>query len=275
MNELFKRAITGFLYIFLLLSAIKLDVDAFDFLFLIFGLACLLEFKKLVHLPGYSAFVSFLLLWWIFMHLKVDLFFSYLLLFISLMCCVYLVSLLFSNTKETQLPNEHKFMLALFYIGGGCLFLPFIYRLESDNGYHLADAQVTMIGILCIIWVSDSFAYIVGKNFGKKKLFEKISPKKTVEGFWGGFFGALITSCIISYYSDKPLWKWIILGIVLIISGTLGDLVESKFKRSANTKDSGTLLPGHGGLLDRLDSLIFASPFAFLTLLILDYFKDY
>lgn len=84
--------------------------------------------------------------------------------------------------------------------------------------------------------------------------------------------GAMIIATAISYYSAHPLWQWLVLAIILVITGTLGDLVESSFKRAANVKDSGTILPGHGGLLDRLDSLIFASPFAYFTLLIFELF---
>lgn len=271
MNELFKRAITGFIYIFLLLSAIMLNVDAFDFLFLIFGMICLFEFKKIVRLKGYSIFLTFLFFWWIFMHLKLDPFLIYILLIATILCNIYLTSLLLGNIKENKLPNEYKFLIALFYIGGGSLFLPFIYRFEIHN-FEQSEAQITMIGILCIIWASDSFAYLVGKSIGKNKLFERISPKKTIEGFFGGLVGALLTAYLISLYSQKGIWMWLIIASVLVISGTIGDLIESKFKRTAKVKDSGTILPGHGGLLDRLDSLIFASPFAYLTILLIEIF---
>ena len=129
-----------------------------------------------------------------------------------------------------------------------------------------------MIGLLCIIWASDTFAYLTGKAFGKHKLFERISPKKTIEGFLGGLVGAMIISILIDIYSVRPMWQWIILAVVLVVTGTIGDLVESSFKRAAKVKDSGTILPGHGGLLDRLDSLLFASPFAYLTLVIFELF---
>jgi len=125
-----------------------------------------------------------------------------------------------------------------------------------------------MISVLVLIWVNDSFAFIVGKNFGKRKLFVSVSPKKTIEGFIGGFICALITAYIIS---DSPLnstnfslINWFIIAAIVSIIGTIGDLVESKLKRQANIKDSGTIMPGHGGILDRLDSLLFAAPFVYL-----------
>ena len=107
---------------------------------------------------------------------------------------------------------------------------------------------------------------------GKNRLFPSISPKKTIEGFVGGLIFACIAGYIISLY--EPIitaWQWLLLAIVIVVMGTLGDLLESKFKRVAEVKDSGAILPGHGGILDRLDSLVFAAPFAYLTLILFSY----
>ncbi len=122
-----------------------------------------------------------------------------------------------------------------------------------------------MISILSIIWVNDSFAFLVGKNFGKHKLFPSVSPKKTIEGLLGGLVFSLLTGFFISKYnSDFSTLNWLIIAVIVSIIGTIGDLVESKFKRQANIKDSGNIMPGHGGILDRLDSLLFAAPFVYL-----------
>ena len=180
----------------------------------------------------------------------------------------------------------------MLYVGGGCLFISLLYKVEIYKNEQeitaasfafwefsqwqfseaFSEAQHTMIALLAIIWASDSFAYVSGRFLGRTKLFPSVSPKKTVEGFIGGFVGALLVAAWLSLYSNKELWKWLVIAAVLVVAGTLGDLVESKFKRVAGKKDSGTILPGHGGLLDRLDSLIYASPFAFVTILILSYF---
>jgi phosphatidate cytidylyltransferase len=122
-----------------------------------------------------------------------------------------------------------------------------------------------MISILSIIWINDSFAFLVGKNFGKKKLFPSVSPNKTVEGFIGGMFFSLLASLVISkVYPHFSLFHWMMIALLVSNLGTIGDLLVSKFKRQANLKDSGNLMPGHGGILDRLDSLLFASPFVYL-----------
>jgi phosphatidate cytidylyltransferase len=114
---------------------------------------------------------------------------------------------------------------------------------------------------------------LVGKNLGRKKLFERISPKKTMEGFLGGVLFAIIAGFIISQYyvTLVPLWCWIIIAILVSVFGTLGDLIESKFKRVAGVKDSGAIMPGHGGIFDRLDSIIFVAPLVYLFLKIIEY----
>ena len=125
-----------------------------------------------------------------------------------------------------------------------------------------------ILGCFILIWVNDSFAYIVGKSLGKQKLFYSISPHKTVEGFLGGLLFCCISASIVSRYIDDTLStpNWLIIAIIVSVFGTLGDLIESKLKRESNVKDSGKIMPGHGGILDRLDSVIFASPYIYLFL---------
>lgn len=117
-----------------------------------------------------------------------------------------------------------------------------------------------------MIWCNDTFAYICGKLLGKHKLYEKISPKKTIEGFVGGLIFTQIAAVIIFKYTDiqASLPFWLLIGLGISVIGTIGDLVESKYKRQAGIKDSGSIMPGHGGILDRLDSILFAAPFLFL-----------
>jgi phosphatidate cytidylyltransferase len=128
------------------------------------------------------------------------------------------------------------------------------------------------VGMFVLIWINDSFAYLIGSNFGRQKLFESVSPKKTVEGFLGGvFFSAIGSYFIFKYTNNLEFSNWLIISVIISVFGTIGDLIESKYKRQANVKDSGNLMPGHGGLLDRLDSAIFVAPFIYLFLKILNY----
>jgi phosphatidate cytidylyltransferase len=118
------------------------------------------------------------------------------------------------------------------------------------------------VGVILILWVNDSGAYFAGSMFGKRKLFERISPKKTWEGFFGGAIMALIMAFIYSNYNDSlDTFEWIGVALIIVITGTLGDLVESLFKRSIDIKDSGSIIPGHGGFLDRFDGLLLSMPF--------------
>ena len=148
------------------------------------------------------------------------------------------------------------------------LVLPFYFLISIPFIFGDYQPEI-LICILIFIWVNDSFAYLVGKNFGKNKLFKSVSPKKTIEGFIGGLVFSLIAAFFITQQHNNQkitLLDWMIIAAILSIIGTIGDLIESKFKRQANIKDSGNIMPGHGGLLDRLDSLFFAAPFVYLYL---------
>ncbi len=265
MREIFRRALTGAVYIILLLSAVFLSSDAFDFLFMTFGLACLYEYKRLVQLRGYHIFLAYLALWWAYIYLVHDLSLIYVLLFLTITVDFTLLFFLFSKNKNL-FSTFRKFVVGLFYIGGGCIFLTMIPYKDDDF------AKLLIMGIFILIWVNDTFAYLVGSLLGRTKLYPSISPKKTVEGTVGGFIFAMGAAYIIGKYEPiiSPM-QWMILAIVIVIFGSLGDLLESKLKRTAGVKDSGAILPGHGGMLDRLDSLIFAAPFAYVTLIIFAY----
>jgi phosphatidate cytidylyltransferase len=119
-----------------------------------------------------------------------------------------------------------------------------------------------MLGILITLWVNDSGAYFVGTLLGKRKLFERISPKKSWEGFFGGAICSFSAALVYSrFYTPIESWKWLVIAGIIVITGTLGDLVESLFKRSISIKDSGSVIPGHGGFLDRFDGLLLSMPF--------------
>ncbi len=271
MKQILRRALTGAVYIVLILSAVFLDTDAFDFLFMTFGLACLYEYKRLVNLKGYHIFIAYLLLWWVYIYLIPDHVFlnNEILINILMLCTLavntFLLYYLFSK-KEKQFTTVQKFIIGLFYISGGCIFLTMIpYK---NNAF----AQYLIAGIFILIWINDTFAYLVGSAIGRTKLYAKVSPKKTIEGALGGLIFSLTAAYFMGLYESiiSPM-QWILLAAIIVITGNLGDLVESKFKRVAGVKDSGAILPGHGGMLDRLDSLVFAAPFAYLLLNIFTY----
>lgn len=148
-------------------------------------------------------------------------------------------------------------------------YLAFSYDIANGITYHYA----FLLALFVFIWVNDSFAYLTGSLFGKHRMFERISPKKSWEGFAGGAIFTIAASVFFAnFFTQLPLWGWIGFAMIMIIFGTLGDLVESLFKRTLNVKDSGNLLPGHGGILDRIDSVIFSIPALFIYVEIVSFF---
>ncbi len=265
MKEILRRSITGIIYVVLLLGAVFLSSDAFDFLFMAFGLGCLYEFKRIVRLKGYYIYTAYLALWWAYIYLIQDNNLITLLMFLTITVDIALLFFLFSG-KERKFTELQKFIIAVLYIGGGCIFLTMIPYKNDDF------AQFLIMGIFILIWVNDTFAYLVGRTLGRTKLFPSVSPKKTIEGSIGGLIFALVAAYIMSFYETKlTIVQWMVLATVIVVAGSIGDLLESKFKRVAGVKDSGAILPGHGGIWDRLDSLVFAAPFAYLILNIFSY----
>lgn len=225
------------------------------------------EFKKLIQLESKAPYVVFGIMYigfsiWCILSTKESGFNEaiQILQVITIFVQLLLIKDLFSE-KTIPLFTTKRFILTTFYLSSAFVFLILI----ANHDYEFT--PLLLLGAFILVWVNDTGAYIIGKNFGKQKLFPRISPKKTVEGFLGGlFFG-----CIVSYFIAKltgtlDFTYWLILSIIVSVFGTIGDLIESKFKRQANVKDSGVIMPGHGGLLDRLDSIIFVAPFFYLFL---------
>jgi phosphatidate cytidylyltransferase len=128
-------------------------------------------------------------------------------------------------------------------------------------------SNVVIISLFLFVWASDSGAYLFGVRFGKHRLFERISPKKSWEGLLGGVVTALLVAWLLTFVYHQYSLLWLgTMAIVIVISGTLGDLTESMIKRSIGIKDSGKFMPGHGGLLDRFDSILLASPAIYFLL---------
>jgi phosphatidate cytidylyltransferase len=122
-----------------------------------------------------------------------------------------------------------------------------------------------IVGFFLLIWANDTGAYLTGMSFGRHRLFERISPKKS----WEGFFGGVVLACIVAWLLSGWLgvvakYHWVIISLIISVAGTYGDLVESMLKRSTGVKDSGTIMPGHGGFLDRFDSAIISFPLVYL-----------
>lgn len=156
--------------------------------------------------------------------------------------------------KKVIITNGPYFIMVQLYITLPVLLL--VHALDEGKDLHLI-----VFAIIVLIWLSDIGAFFSGKFLGKHKLFPEVSPNKTWEGFFGGGLAVMLGASVISLYAlDNSLVQWLIIGLIVWLFGSVGDLVESAFKRFFNIKDSGTMLPGHGGFLDRFDSFIFVIP---------------
>ena len=271
MKELFIRTVSGVLYVSLFLLSLN-SPHALISLFFVFGLISIAEFNKLISLKGPVSYIIFIVLYLSFAYWQLALNSNegfneaiQILHILTIFVQLFLIKDLFSE-KTLPLFITKRYINTTFYLSSAFIFIILI-----ANYYETFNPNI-LLGAFILVWVNDSFAYLIGKNFGKQKLFPSISPKKTFEGFLAG----LLFSCIASYFIAKytetlDASNWLIISVIIAVFGTLGDLIESKYKRQANVKDSGVIMPGHGGLLDRLDSIIFAAPFIYLFLRILKY----
>lgn len=290
MNETLKRSISGAIYVILLLASILYSTESFFILFGIFLIIAIYEFSHLVQINS-----VFPILFGIIFYAGINLLSHYnkqttnflnktfrsefnlniniqqldfILLAVTIVVSVKCILFLFYDSIQ-KISTSSKYLYLLGYIT-----LPFIFITKISFGINNYNPKI-IVGLFILIWTNDTFAYIVGKSIGKRKLFERISPKKTIEGFVGGVLFAVLASYLISKYyieiAEGKTFIWIIIALIVGIFGTIGDLIESKFKRIAGVKDSGIIMPGHGGILDRLDSVIFVAPIIFLFYQILNY----
>lgn len=196
----------------------------------------------------------------------------------TLACFILSISLLFPmelfRKKASPFVNISLTVSGLFFIAVPfCLLIasfPFKldHRDDYDGLYYFYYPDL-ILGFFFLVWSNDTFAYLVGRAIGKIKLWERLSPKKTWEGFIGGLLLTQGAAYVISiYFTELTLTHWMVIGGIVSIFGTLGDLVESMFKRSLGVKDSGGILPGHGGILDRFDGVLLSAPFVCTYLLL-------
>lgn len=187
-----------------------------------------------------------------------------------LLAPVFLLTILFAGFaselfrgRKSPLVNIGATLGGVVYVALPITLLPFVSVLAAGRW-----EPWSVICFIFLIWANDVFAYLVGMSCGRHKLCERISPKKTWEGFAGGIAGVVLVGAAAAHYLDMAAALWIGLAVVAAVTGVAGDLVESMFKRAAGVKDSGSAIPGHGGVLDRFDALLLATPFVFIYLLI-------
>ncbi len=258
MKEIMKRAFYGLIYVAIVFMAMR-DERLKALLLLVFMIFSLKEFTRLINIPFKTVLLPSLIIFTGFFLFANHANAEVLQIVIGFMILTVYLLFIYFTFATFQLDELAKFFLSFLYVS-----LPFSLAI-------LIDKQL-LLSMFIILWAADTFAFLTGKYLGKHKLAPEISPKKTIEGALGGLIGSLITAFllfeILEMHEYTGLLKFIGLTIIIVIFGILGDLLESRFKRLAGVKDSGKIMPGHGGFLDRLDSFIFAVPFVWAYIMI-------
>lgn len=267
-NQLLKRSLTGALLIGIIVAMTFVGSNGFLLLLLVINELAILEYQRLIDrtgvsiqkLPSQIIGALFIFIAWLLVEQLYHA--SILMLLIPVIPFMFILEL-FRN-KPNPFQNIALSIMGLVWISVPlslflCLgFLPF------QAGQYM---PVMIMAYFIILWLSDTGAYLAGTLLGRHKLFPRISPNKTWEGSVGGLLLALLAGSL-NYilFHHLQLGQWLCLAIIINVSGTLGDFTKSMLKRTAGVKDSGNILPGHGGILDRFDSLIGSAPFAFIYL---------
>lgn len=181
------------------------------------------------------------------------------------------ITLLLKSHSETVIVD-----ISITFAGALYLAIPFVSLLALGiipSFDYTVFNYLLPLSVFCLTWVNDIGAYLVGRSFGKHKLFERISPKKTWEGSIGGLFFSLLGAYVLSILTpDFSIWVWLGIGVLVSVFANIGDLMESSFKRNAGVKDSGNIMPGHGGILDRFDAILLTAPVVLAYLLVVTNF---
>jgi phosphatidate cytidylyltransferase len=269
LKNLIVRTITGAIFAASIIASAIYSPIAFSLLFLVMALLGFREFQRLnikdldfgKVLPGMIAgFVIYALLS-LFALSYIDAYLLWMIIpVITLLASVHVLMYKHESLKYISLDVS-----GIIFVIIPLALLNLYLNPTVIPGYH---TPWLVLGMFIILWTHDTFAYLTGSMFGKHPLSESISPKKSWEGSIGGFGFAIISAYIISIFSPwLDMWHWMAIACIIAVFGTIGDLAESLLKRRAGVKDSGTILPGHGGILDRFDSVLFVSPIIFLLIL--------
>lgn len=270
MNKYFNsnfiiRSLTGFLYVIIILFSIEKGGKFFRIVMMLLSFICLFEYLVISKTEIYLIkTVSFFFIF----SILIDLFIkkgliSYIICFIPYSAVFFIIQLFskkYSNKEKIE--QVSRLIFGLVYI-----IIPFYL---ANYIYTTLYGKELILGTFILIWTNDSLSYMIGRKWGKRKIFISISPKKSIEGFVSGLFSCLILGFL--FYNIWGEKYWFILSFIVPFFATIGDLVESTIKRSFCVKNSGIWFPGHGGFLDRLDSFIFVMPIITTIIISISYF---
>ncbi len=261
-KKLSIRALSGLVYIAVIIGCALWGIYPFTWMAAIFATIAVIEFEKITHELSPKTFPTLLLDIAGVICLVFSWLFYPLLIWILIMICRMTMQLY--SKSESPIADLARSMMAQIYIGVPLCLMCLVAWLWNLH---------VVLGLFFMIWINDTGAFIVGSTLGKHRLFERISPKKSWEGFFGGLLFNLIAAFLFYKYCGDffsldglSLAGWLGLGAIATVFSTWGDLVESMIKRNLHIKDSGNIIPGHGGILDRIDSLLFVMPVALVYL---------
>ncbi len=269
MKELALRISTGLIFLVVVVGCILWNPYSLASLFYVVGILGMLEYYSIckiggVHPQTMLGLITGSVLYVTIEMVKLQVFSGFI---ISLSIPFFIAIFIYELYRKRPDPfnNIAHTIVGIVYVMAPFALLNVFTFEEIVNEYQPA----VVLGFFILLWLNDTGAYVFGRLFGKKKFWERISPKKTWAGVVGGGVVALIGAAIMTNFTDQMgIWHWLAMGLIIVVSATLGDLVESLLKRSARVKDSSNLLPGHGGILDRFDGVLLASPVVFTYLMV-------
>ena len=281
MKDLLIRSLTGILFVAILVGAIMWDKLAVASLFFIISLIGLNEFFALMIKNGFNPKKSITTAIGAVIYFIISLYsfdqysFKFLLFIFPLLVLLVVIEIFRKN--ETPISNIAFSIMGILYVVIPFSILNFFaYESTYSEVINIEDGQHNywlLLGFFMLQWSNDTGAYLIGSSLGKHKMTPEISPNKTWEGAIGGLVMSLLVAFVISYFTYSSLFHWLAISTIVVIFGTIGDLTESRIKRTCGVKDSGRIMPGHGGILDRFDGVLFSAPFVLAYLHIFNLFS--
>jgi phosphatidate cytidylyltransferase len=270
LKNITQRAISGIIYLAIIIGSLMMGKFAFGMVFLLITLIALYEFYGLTLASGASPFVVPALLSsaaiFVLSFLVASEMANPAILVLILPLIIFMLMVVLYSRKPDVIANTAISFLGILYVTVPLSTMNFLAFPESTASVY---TYRIVLGILTLVWINDTGAYLVGITIGRHRLFERISPKKSIEGAIGGavltVLGAWWLNRIMCMLSRTD---WVVLALIVSVFGVFGDLTESLIKRSVGQKDSGTIIPGHGGVLDRIDSVLFVMPLSLVYLLL-------
>jgi len=261
-KEIITRSITGTALVLAILFAIISGGLYFSAFFLLIAVLGSFEYFRMLKgstsNPQIIVGTLFTALTFILLSLAAQNYIQYKYLFIIVLMWFFIPIRELYRKQENPIANIATTLFGIIYLGVTLGLIQFMFLPQGTPHPY-----IWVLAMFVILWTSDTFAYLSGIRFGKHRLFERISPKKSWEGFFGGLAASLVAGYLFSlFFIEFQLWQWLAYALIISVAGVFGDLVQSLFKRSLGIKDTGTILPGHGGILDRFDAVFFAVPAA-------------